>query len=184
MFPALALLLLAIALWLGHAATRPAHFRVARSAVIKAPVEKVFALINDLRSFNTWNPWERKDPSVKGRYSGAEQGVGAAYAWDGRKAGAGRLEITATEAPRRVAMRLDVLRPHEVQRSAEFMLRPEGEHLTIVTWSLQGPSNYRARLASLVIDPDAVIGRDFEAGLANLRALAEARRPTWPDAGP
>jgi hypothetical protein len=36
------------------AATRPDTFRVQRTACIKAPPEKIFPLINDLRRFNTW----------------------------------------------------------------------------------------------------------------------------------
>ena len=62
------------------AATRPDTFRVTRTAVIKAPAAKIFALIDNLHSFNNWNPYERKDPGVKGSYSGPASGVGAAYA--------------------------------------------------------------------------------------------------------
>ena len=79
MLNAIALLVIAaIALLLIYAATRPDHFRVTRTTVIKAPAPKIHALINDLKSFNTWNPFEKKDPSVKGSYSGALSGVGAA----------------------------------------------------------------------------------------------------------
>jgi hypothetical protein len=41
---------------LAYAATRPDAFQLARSIMIDAPPEKIFALINDLRRFNTWNP--------------------------------------------------------------------------------------------------------------------------------
>ncbi len=36
---------------LGYAATRPDTFRVERARSIKAPPEKIFALINDLNSW-------------------------------------------------------------------------------------------------------------------------------------
>ncbi len=164
----------AVALWLVVAATRPDHFQVTRNAVIKAPAPKVFALIDNLKSFNNWNPFEKKDPSVKGHYSGAASGVGAAYAWQGRKVGAGRMEITASEAPHKLTMRLDFDKPFKAQNTAEFTLLPQGDALTVVSWTLRGPSPYLAKLMGVVIDMDALIGKDFEAGLADLKALAEA----------
>ncbi|MGE8366237.1 hypothetical protein [Cupriavidus sp.] len=48
----------AVALLLIFTATRPDTFRVERSASVKAPPERVFALINDLHSFNQWNPFD------------------------------------------------------------------------------------------------------------------------------
>ena len=163
------------ALLLIVAATRPDHFRIQRTTVIKAGAPKVFALINDLRAFNNWNPYERKDPSVKGSYSGPASGVGTAYAWHSRKVGTGRMEITAADAPYKVTMRLDFSKPMKGQNSAEFTLQPHGDSLTIVTWAMQGPSPYLSKLIGVVVNMDGLIGKDFEAGLANLRTLAEGR---------
>jgi hypothetical protein len=160
---------------LGYAATRPDMFRVQRSAVIKAPAWKVFTLIEDLRAFNSWNPYERKDPGLKGTYSGTARGVGAAYAWDGRKVGAGRMEITACQAPSSVTMQVDFVRPFKARNTAEFTLRAEGDTLTIVTWAMHGPAPYLSKLMGVVFGVEGAIGKDFEAGLANLRALTERR---------
>ena len=46
------------------AATKPDTFRVQRAASIKAPPEKVFALINDFNRWGSWSPWEKKDPAM------------------------------------------------------------------------------------------------------------------------
>jgi len=171
----LLLLLAALALLLVYAATRPDHFRVQRTAVIKAPAAKIFALINDLKSFNNWNPYEKKDPGIQGRYCGAASGVGAAYAWDSRKVGSGRMEITAAEAPSKLTMQLDFFKPFKARNTAEFILQPQGEGLTIVTWAMHGPSPYLSKLMGVVFNMDTMIGKDFEAGLANLKALTEGR---------
>jgi len=171
-----ALVLLAIlASMLVYASLRPDTFRVQRSAVIMAPAWKIFALINDLKSFNSWNPYERKAPGLKGSYSGAASGVGAAYAWDGRKVGAGRMEITASMAPTSVTMKLDFVKPFRAQNTAEFTLQAEGDTLTIITWAMHGPAPYLSRLMGVVFNIDSMIGKDFEAGLANLKALTEKR---------
>jgi hypothetical protein len=55
----------------------------------------------------------------------------------------------------------------------EISLQRKGE-ATDVTWDMQGPAPFLSRLIGLFVDMDAVVGRDFEAGLANLKALAES----------
>ena len=86
-----------IAAVLIFAATRPDSFRIERSVVIEAPPEKIFPLINDLRRMQTWSAWENVDPGMKRTHSGAANGKGAAYAWEGNsEIGAGRMKIIAS----------------------------------------------------------------------------------------
>jgi uncharacterized protein YndB with AHSA1/START domain len=59
----LLILAAAVALLLAYAAVRPAQFSLARSTAIAAPPDQVFALINDLRQFNTWNVWSGRRPA-------------------------------------------------------------------------------------------------------------------------
>ena len=156
-----------------HAANKPDSFRVERSASIQAPPERIFSLINDLRAFNTWNPFEKKDPNLKGRYSGPSNGRGAGYAFDGNKdVGKGSIEILESSSPSRVTMRLSMVEPFEVQNTVEFRLVPNGG-ATKVTWAMQGPAPYLAKIIHVFIDMDRMVGKDFEAGLASLKALAE-----------
>jgi hypothetical protein len=69
-------------------------------------------------------------------------------------------------------MKLDMLAPFEAHNLVEFTLAPRGE-ATEVTWSMRGPSPFVARLVGVFMNMDRMIGRDFEAGLANLKAIAE-----------
>lgn len=156
-----------------HAANKPDSFRVERSASIQAPPERIFPLINDLRAFNKWNPFEKKDPNLKGRYSGPPSGKGAAYAFDGNKdVGKGSIEILESSSPSRVAMRLSMIEPFEVRNTVDFTLVPSGG-ATRVTWAMQGPAPFLAKVIHVFIDMDRMVGRDFEAGLASLKALVE-----------
>ena len=156
-----------------YASTRPDSFRVERSARIQAPPERLHALINDMHAFNTWNPYARKDPSMKGSYAGPPQGTGAAYAWESDKVGTGRLEIVESAAPDTVAMKLDFIKPFEAHNTAAFTIQPEAD-ATRVTWSMQGPVPYVGKIMHLFFDMDRIVGKDFEEGLVNLKALAEA----------
>lgn len=163
---------LALAGLLLFAATRPDTFSLQRSIVIQAPPDKLHALINELRQFNTWNPYDKKDPAMQGRYSGPAAGPGARYAFKGNKeVGEGSLEITAS-TPTQVTMRLDMSAPMQASNTIDFTLVPRGS-ATEVTWAMQGACPFVAKLMGVFINMDAMIGRDFETGLDSLKAVAE-----------
>ena len=167
------LLVLVVAGVLAFAATKPGVFRVQRTASIKAPAEKIFPLIEDFQRWSAWSPWEKLDPDMKRTYSGPPSGKGAVYEWNGsNKVGQGRMEITDVSPPNRVTIKLDFLRPFEGHNTAEFTLDGRGDS-TIVTWAMYGPNRYMAKVMSLFVSLDRMVGRDFETGLANLKAAAE-----------
>lgn len=167
------IVLVAIVAVLIYAATKPDSFRVQRAISIKAPPEKIFAILNDFRRWGAWSPWEKLDPELKRTYSGAESGPGAVYEWEGnRKVGAGRMEITDGPPPSRVAIKLDFIRPFEAHNTAEFALEPKGD-LTTVTWTMHGRNIFIGKVMSVFVDMDKMVGKDFEKGLANLKAAAE-----------
>jgi uncharacterized protein YndB with AHSA1/START domain len=86
-----------IATVLLYAASKPDTFRVERSTSIKAPPEKIFAILSDFRQTESWSPYEKKDPTMKRTMSGSPSGKGAVYLFDGnREVGKGRLTITDT----------------------------------------------------------------------------------------
>jgi uncharacterized protein YndB with AHSA1/START domain len=168
-----ALLVVLIAAILIYAATKPDTFTVQRQTSIKAPPEKIFALINDLRGWGAWSPYEKKDPAMKRTYGGAASGKGAVYAWEGNKnVGKGRMEITDTSPPSKIVIKLDFISPFEGHNIAEFTMQPRGD-ATTVTWAMYGPSPYMAKLMGTFMNMDRMIGTDFEVGLANMKAIAE-----------
>ena len=162
-----------IAAVLIYAATRPNDFVVSRSASIKAPAEAIFPLINDFRRWPEWSPFEKLDPAMRRTLSGADSGIGAAYAWEGNsKAGKGRMEITASVPSSQVSLKLDFEKPFRANNIVDFSLSPSGD-ATTVTWAMRGARPFIAKLMGLFMDFDNLIGKDFEAGLDNLRRLAE-----------
>ena len=155
------------------AASRPDSFRVTRSATIQAPPERIFPLISDFSRWSAWSPYEKKDPAMKRSFSGAVGGKGAVYAWEGNKdVGKGRMEIAEAAAPSRVRLNLDFSEPFEAHNVVDFTLEPKGD-ATQVTWAMRGPMPFMSKVITLFVDMDRMVGGDFEAGLANLKALAE-----------
>jgi uncharacterized protein YndB with AHSA1/START domain len=166
-------LVVLIAAVLIFAATRPDTFSVQRSATIKAPPEKVFALINDFHSWPAWSPWEKLDPAMQRTHSGAAAGKGAAYAWLGNsKVGEGRMEILESAPSSKVSIKLDFIQPFEGHNIADFTLAPQGDS-TQVTWVMNGPAPFITKLMGVFVSMDSMIGKDFEAGLANMKTAAE-----------
>lgn len=163
----------AVAALLGYAATRPDTFRVARSTVIQAPPERIYALLDDFRAWRAWSPYENLDPAMTRAYGGPARGLGATYAWKGdRKAGAGRMEIVQAAVPSKLDIRLDFAEPFASRNRALFTLAPEGD-ATRVTWAMEGPSPFMFKLMGVFMNMDKMVGADFEKGLASLKAQAE-----------
>lgn len=155
------------------ATTKPDTFTVQRSATIKAPPEKIFAVLNDFHRWTDWSPWEKLDPAMKRTLGGPANGKGATYAWEGNsKAGAGRMEIIESAPPSRVGIQLDFIKPFEGHNRTEFTLTPQGDS-TQVNWSMSGPTPFVSKLMQVFVSLDTMIGKDFEEGLANLTALSE-----------
>jgi uncharacterized protein YndB with AHSA1/START domain len=163
----------AVSAVLAYAATRPDTFSVRRSATIMAPPDKIFPLIDDFRAWAAWSPYEKKDPAMKKTFGGAAAGKGAVYEWEGdSNVGKGRIEIVESAPPRKVALSLNMIKPFECLNEVVFTLEPDGE-TTTVTWAMDGPSLYIAKVMGLFVDMDKMVGGDFEAGLASLKRLAE-----------
>lgn len=155
------------------ASTKPDTFRVERRIAIKAPPEKVFALINDFHAWPLWSPWEKKDPALKRTYSGASAGKGSIYAWEGNsQVGKGRMEITESTPSSRILIALDFIAPFEAHNTADFMLTPESGGTTVV-WAMYGPAIFMSKVMTTFISMDKMVGKDFEQGLANMKAAAE-----------
>jgi uncharacterized protein YndB with AHSA1/START domain len=174
MIPLIAIVVVLLVVGLLIAASRqPAIFRVARTLKMKASPEKIFGVLDDFHAWSNWSPWEKLDPQMKRTHSGAARGPGAVYAWEGnKKAGAGRMEITDVTPGRRVAIKLDFLKPWEAHNQVELTLEQAGES-TNVTWAMSGPSPFMFRLMGMFMNLDRMIGKDFETGLANIQRLME-----------
>jgi hypothetical protein len=164
----------AIAGILLYAATKPDSFRVQRVVLINAPSDKVFPLINDIKAWTAWSPHEKKDPAMKGSYGAVTAGKGATYAWEGDKnVGQGSMEMIES-SPQKVVIKLDFLKPFEAHNIGEFILEPKGDS-TSVTWAIYGPSPFMSKVIGTFMNIDDMIGRDFEKGLADLKAAAEKK---------
>jgi uncharacterized protein YndB with AHSA1/START domain len=146
-------------------------FSVSRSASVNAPVDKVYALVASPRQWKRWSIWNQRDRSMKIEYFGPETGAGAGWSWKSQSEGDGKMTLTAADAGKRVAF--DLFFPDfGTTSSGEFRFVPEGAG-TKVTWSMDGDMGSNPLFHWFALFADRMVGKDFEGGLANLKAEAE-----------
>ncbi len=173
MYTILVILIALVVVVLLIAALKPDTFRIERSISIAAPPAAVYGLIDDFHNWAAWSPWERLDPQLKRTFSGAPRGQGAIYEWEGTpKVGTGRMEILHADAPSDVRIQLDFFKPFEAHNTAEFLVRPEGNG-TRATWAMFGPNPFMMKVMKVFMNMENMVGKDFEAGLANMKTAAE-----------
>jgi uncharacterized protein YndB with AHSA1/START domain len=157
-----------------YANGQPDSFSIRRSTEIAAPPATVHGLINDFRAWSRWSPWEFKDPAMTREYGANTVGPGAMYSWSGNaEVGTGTMTITDSVPGSRVAIRLEFTEPMADTSNVEFTLAPASTGGTRVEWTMSGENNFVSKLMSVFISMDAMVGPDFEAGLAKLKTAAE-----------
>jgi hypothetical protein len=72
-----------------------------------------------------------------------------------------------------IRVKLEFFKPFAATNTAEFTFKPEGDQ-TVVTWSMFGEKNFMAKAIHLFVSMDRMIGGQFEKGLADMKAVAEA----------
>lgn len=150
---------------------------IQRSISIQAPPEKVFALINNFRYWESWSPWEKLDPLMARSFSEIACGRGATYAWTG-KAGTGNMEIIISSPAAQITIQLKITKPFEAHNQVDFTLQSSDQstdQVTVLTWGMHGPKPYLAKLIGIFFNMDKFLGKDLEKGLENLKTLAEAQ---------
>ncbi len=173
-FIGIGVLVLLIIAALAFIATCPPGFRIERNARVDAPRDVVFSIINDLRRWGEWSPFDKRDPDLKKTFEGPSTGPGAVYSWNGNnQVGEGRMTIVASKPGELVSMKLEFSRPFKCTNEVNFILALS-EGGTRVSWIMDGKNNFMTNAMSLFMPMDKMVGKDFEQGLANLNRAARA----------
>ena len=150
----------------------PGTYRIERSVVIHAPPEKIYPLVAAPKRWPEWSIWNRRDPAMAMSFFGPESGAGAGWQWDSKTEGKGRMTFVTADPAKGFTYELffpDV----ESTSTGDIRFEPQGD-ATRVTWTNAGSFGRNPLLHYMALCMDRLVGPDFEAGLANLRSLAEA----------
>lgn len=152
----------------------PSSYRVERSIEINAPMETVYPLVYDPKSWARWSVWSRRDPGMKITYSGAPAGVGAKWSWQSATEGSGNMEITGAVFNKQIAYNVAFANFDGVLKG-RFEFAPVGKGVR-VNWIAEGDVGTNPLMRYFAIAMDRIQGPDFDGGLTNLKQLAEKPR--------
>jgi hypothetical protein len=171
---ALVVIVVVVAIFAVVVALQPSHYQVERSATISAPPATVFAQVNDFHKWGAWSPWAKIDPNMQQTFEGAPAGTGAIYSWVGNnEVGEGRMTITDSRPSELIKIKLEFLKPFAAVNATDFTFTPQGSQ-TAVKWTMSGDKNFLMKAFTLFGNMDKMVGDDFEKGLRQMKAVAEA----------
>ena len=170
-----ALIILAVAVIAVAAIVTPTECRVEREITINRPKADVFDYVKKIKHQNTWGPWFKKDPAMKQEFRGNDGFVGFVSAWKSENAdvGAGEQEIVRVVEGERVDTQLRFMQPMESTADAHLVTEATGPGTTKVKWGFTTSMARPMNVMMLVVDMDALIGKDFQEGLDNLKQILE-----------
>jgi uncharacterized protein YndB with AHSA1/START domain len=162
--------------FLAFAATRPGEFRYERSGIIEASAEKIFPYLQDFKLAARWNPYDKIDPAMKKTYSGTDGQPGSTMEFEGnREVGSGKLEILKVVPNESVDIKLTMVKPFYAENLVQYRLEPQ-EDATRFVWTMSGKNPFLIKAIGVFIDCEKMLGDQFVAGIANLKAEAEAKK--------
>lgn len=166
-----ALILLIILL----AAIAPKKYDISRSIVINKPLSEVYQYIKYVKNQDFWGPWNQRDPNMKKTYTGEDGTVGFISAWesDHKQVGSGEQEITNLIENVKMESELRFLKPWKSVSNGYIDVFEESKTATKVVWGFHGTNKVPMNIMMLFFNMDKAVGKDFEEGLASLKAILE-----------
>jgi len=159
-----------VAVFFAGAALIPSSYNVQRSVVINAPAAKIYPLVAAPKEWPKWAIWFKREPDMLLSFAGAESGAGAKWGWKAKE-GSGEMEFTKAEPDKSIDYALAFPEMGMTSKGA-ITFTPEG-NATRVKWTNEGDVGKNPMMRWFVPFLDRMIGGDYEAGLAGLKALAE-----------
>lgn len=155
---------------------------VSRSAEMSAPASLAYQQVANVTNWEKWLPWKEADPSMKMTYGEPTEGVGANYTWTSDKSGDGSLKIVEAVPNESVKTEIAFSDWAGPPSSGFWTFEGAGEGKTNVTWGMKSnsPLPFMMRGMMLFMDMEAMVGKDFEKGLAALKTYVEEEASKLP----
>jgi uncharacterized protein YndB with AHSA1/START domain len=168
-------LILVVVILAGVGFLLPSRYHVERSVEIGAPSAKVYALLVDPHEWKRWTIWNQRDPGMKVEYAGPQSGAGAKWSWESKTEGTGNMEFTEVRQDELVAYKLN-FPDFGMQSGGALTLTPSAGAAgkVRVRWTNDGELGLNPMSRWFGLMMDRLVGPDFDAGLGNLKRLAEA----------
>jgi hypothetical protein len=168
----LLVLMILLVVFAGVGFILPGHYKVERSVNMRSDPDKVYTIISDLKTWNSWTAWnDRRYPDMKTAFSGADSGTGAKMNWEGKDVGQGALEVVRSAPKDGIEYNLS-LNHGTMQSNGAIKMKVTGDNVE-VTWVSEGDlgMNPLDRYFGLLMEH--FTAPDLEEGLRNLKNATE-----------
>ena len=147
-------------------------YHVQREIVIKAPLEKVFDYVRNLKNQDNFNKWVMVDPSMRKDFRGTDGTAGFIYSWNGnKKAGEGEQEIKTIVEGKNIETEIRFIRPFTAVASVKLTTESLSGNQTKVTWSNTSAMKYPLNIMVSMIEK--MLSKDMDESLNNLKTILE-----------
>jgi Polyketide cyclase / dehydrase and lipid transport len=146
----------------------PRYVHVERSSVVSAPPAAAYEVFSKPVAFHGINPFREIHPDLKMTMTGPTQGVGAAYAWEG-KGERGSQTIIAVRQDAEVRMQLEL--GAQGRPLQTFTMTPISERTkegTKVTWAMDADLGYNPIARVIGQTLEGRLGSIYQRGLQKL----------------
>ncbi len=150
----------------------PGKINMERSISINKSAHLTYNYISDLKNWNSWSPWYKKDPNAKYELDGVTNGVGSTLKWQSEKKEVGNGSMSFSELKPDSLVRIKMAMEGS-EAGAYFRVEPEGEN-SKVTWGFEGDMGANPLLRIMGGLMKGMLESDFDSGLADLKKNLEA----------
>lgn len=150
----------------------PSEFTVERNVRINAPAELIFKHVKNLRHWQRWGVWFKRDPDMRVSYSGPESAVGMKSSWLSESQGNGQMEVIGIDENQRFIYSLYFI---DMDMGSTGVLKfSQSDGSTLVTWRDFGDVGANPLYHYFAFFMDRMIGDDLQMGLDNLKVISES----------
>jgi len=145
----------------------PRKVIVTRQADVAMRPEDVLARVASTSGFQTFNPYCTTDPDLKITPFGPTEGVGSGFRFEGKE---GKGTQTVTEVTdNSVTHLIDLGAMGKPMQTIEAKANATGSH---VTWTVTSDMGFNPIFRIFGLFMDRMLGKTYELGLKNIKALA------------
>ncbi len=176
----LILLLIGVIVILIAGLMAPKETNITATTTINAPREAVWEQMVKFKNWPNWSPWHKMDPDQTLTYAGTDGEVGSSYSWKGEKTGEGTMSNTIVEGMR-MHYQLKFVKPFEATSDGIITAEDGGNGTTSAKWTFHGNNDkFLMRAMGYLMGMDKELQKQFDEGLANMKAYVESHKGEMP----
>lgn len=153
----------------------PSGYEVTRTIQINREQEIVYHYLRFLQNQRHYSVWAKMDPKQEVYFSGIDGEVGFILGWKSEidSVGSGEQEIKSLQPFNQIKTEVRFKEPFESVGNSEMNISALDSSSTQVNWKFYGTSSFPMNAMLLFMDMDAMLGKDIEKGLSNLKNILE-----------